>query len=439
MEMQNVIGEQYIARRHKPARVFPDSAFMQAPRNGPIEKTHKQSKFRSIDTRWSWQPSHQHESKRTVNKEKHTRKGVSVWLALAGAARRSQMALTHYIVVLKSYVDKALFQPPRKRTTESRPSLPSLKPSRITISVLGVLGIVLVAVGLVATGVSRPYTELEGFRLPEDTMLSTLLLDSLTTEAQEIEEPAISPAMPMTLAMTSHKVAKNETLDSIARRFGIRLDTLISVNGIVDVRRIPAGYSLKIPNIDGVAHVVRKGESISGIASTMSVSILDIVDANDLSSQTIFPGQSLFIPGARLSSYDLKKALGQLVIWPINGRISSYFGYRANPFYGTRQFHSGIDIVGPENLPAKAAMDGRVAETGYSAIFGNYVILSHDAGYQTLYAHLNSIKVVRGARIQQGNTVGLIGSTGYSTGVHLHFGVFKNGKAMDPLKLLKGK
>jgi murein DD-endopeptidase MepM/ murein hydrolase activator NlpD len=314
-----------------------------------------------------------------------------------------------------------------------------LKPSRITISVLGVLGIVLVAVGLVATGVSRPYTELEGFRLPEDTMLSTLLLDSLTTEAQEVEEPAISPAMPMTLAMTSYKVAKNETLDSIARRFGIRLDTLISVNGIVDVRRIPAGYSLKIPNIDGVAHVVRKGESISGIASAMSVSILDIVDANDLSSQTIFPGQSLFIPGARLSSYDLKKALGQLVIWPINGRISSYFGYRANPFYGTRQFHSGIDIVGPENLPAKAAMDGRVAETGYSAIFGNYVILSHDAGYQTLYAHLNSIKVVRGARIQQGNTVGLIGSTGYSTGVHLHFGVFKNGKAMDPLKLLKGK
>ena len=313
------------------------------------------------------------------------------------------------------------------------------KPLRFAVPVLGLLGVALVSFGLVVTSVSASHVDLDGFQLPDDSMLSTVLLDSLAMEEPEIDEDSILPSLPMTLSMTSYKVARNETLDSIARRFRIRLDTLISVNGIGDVRRIPAGHSLKIPNIDGVVHTVRKGESISGIASARGVTILDIIDANDLSSQIILPGQSLFIPGARLSSHDLKKALGQLVIWPISGNISSYFGYRPSPFYGSRQFHSGIDIVGLENLPAKAAMDGRVAETGYSVLFGNYVIVSHDDGYQTLYAHLNSIKTSRGASIRQGERVGLIGSTGYSTGVHLHFGVYKNGKAIDPLKLLKGK
>ena len=188
-----------------------------------------------------------------------------------------------------------------------------------------------------------------------------------------------------------------------------------------------------------LAYKVKKGESLSGIAAARNVSIFDIIDANDLSSQTLIPGQSLFIPGARLTSYDLKKALGQLVIWPITGSISSYFGYRPNPFTGIRQFHNGLDIVGPENFPVKAAMDGRVAETGYSSVFGNFVIMSHPDGYQTLYAHLNSISVRQGSSVTQGSRVGLLGSTGYSTGPHLHFGVFKNGKAIDPRKLLSGR
>ncbi len=308
----------------------------------------------------------------------------------------------------------------------------------VTSSILAMIGALLISVGIVSAGVASSSVNLDAFSLPEDTILASILLDSIAMEQMEVEEASIEPSLPMTLSMASYRVAKNDTLDSIARRFGVRLDTLISVNGISDVRRIPSGFSLRIPNIDGIVHIVRKGENLSAIASTAGVSILDLIDANDLASQTILPGQTLFVPGARLASYDLKKALGQLVIWPLYGKISSYFGYRANPFTGTRQFHSGLDITGLENTPAKAAMDGRVSETGYSAIFGNYVILSHEGGYQTLYAHLNKIGVARGSRISQAATVGLIGSTGYSTGVHLHFGVYKNGRVMDPLKLLKG-
>ncbi len=278
--------------------------------------------------------------------------------------------------------------------------------------------------------------DLSGFTLPQDQYSIELILDSLSGRQELAEESAAMPALPLTLSFSSYTVAKNDTLDQIARRFNVRLDTLISLNSIGNARRIQAGAVLKIPNIDGIIHTVRKGENLSTIASGASLSIIDIIDANDLATQTITPGQSLFLPGARLASHELKKVLGTLIAWPVRGRLSSYFGYRPNPFTGVRQFHNGLVIVAPTNTPAQAGMGGRVAETGYSAVFGNFVILSHADSYQTLYAHLNKISVRAGQSVGQGATVGLIGSTGYSTGTHLHFGLFKNGIGMDPLKML---
>jgi murein DD-endopeptidase MepM/ murein hydrolase activator NlpD len=278
--------------------------------------------------------------------------------------------------------------------------------------------------------------DMSAFTLPEDQESIELILDSLSGRQELSEEMAAMPALPLTLSFSSYTVARNDTLDMIARRFNVRLDTLISLNSISNVRRIQAGAVLKIPNIDGIIHTVKKGENLSGIASGAKLSVIDIIDANDLTTQTISPGQSLFLPGARLPSTDLKKVLGTLIAWPVRGRLSSYFGYRANPFTGVRQFHNGLDIVAQANTPAKAAMDGRVAETGYSAVFGNFVILSHADSYQTLYAHLNKVNVRSGQNVNQGSTVGLIGSTGYSTGTHLHFGLFKNGIGIDPLKML---
>jgi len=311
---------------------------------------------------------------------------------------------------------------------------PGLMPAVVVAGVVALLSLVMVAAGAV-----EPRVNLNGFTLPEDTIIASVLLDSVSPPDQTASDEEPPPALPYTLTLSSYTVKKNDTLDGIARRFGVRLDTLISVNGIRDVRRIGAGTTLKVPNIDGVMQTIRKGDSLSAIASARGVSLLDIIDANDLGSQTIVPGQSLFIPGARLSSYELKQALGKLVMWPIKGAISSYFGYRANPFTGIRQFHNGLDIVGPENMVIKAAMDGRVAETGYSTLFGNFVIIAHPDNYQTLYAHLNAIKARTGTAIAQGAPVGLLGSTGYSTGPHLHFGVFRKGVAVDPLKILNGK
>ncbi|OHD77468.1 MAG: hypothetical protein A3J97_03040 [Spirochaetes bacterium RIFOXYC1_FULL_54_7] len=305
-----------------------------------------------------------------------------------------------------------------------------------------VLGIVLCTVlaflGIAAMPIYETQVDLSGFDLPPADDMALLLLNAVIDGATMDEEMASTPPLPLTLSLRTYTIARNDTLDAIARRFSISLDTLISINGIADVRRLQVGTKLKVPNINGITYTVQRGDSLSSIAGRNNTTILDLVDANDLASHTISPGQILFIPGARLSSYDLKKALGTLVIWPVTGRISSNFGYRSNPFTGIRQFHNGLDIVAPMNTQIKAAMDGRVAETGYSSIFGNFVIMTHGGSYQTLYAHLNRIDVRVGQVKSQGTTVGLLGSTGYSTGPHLHFGVFKSGTPTDPLKLLRG-
>ena len=325
------------------------------------------------------------------------------------------------------------------------------------LAVSGVTGMVslflfsMIVAAAVATTWLRvtPRPDLSSVTVPTDTDISMALIESLsakeftsyTASAEDGQETggtitAFTP--PRTVSFGTYTVVQADTLDAIARRFGVQLDTLISMNGITNVRRLAAGTTLKIPNMDGVVHVVSKGDSLSALASRYDTTIVHIIDANDLSSQTIRPGQTLFIPGARLSSYQLKKALGELVVWPLSGRISSPFGYRPNPFTGVRQFHSGLDIVAAIHTPIKASMAGRVAETGYSGLYGNFVILSHPEGYQTLYAHLDKILTRNGAYLDQGDTLGLLGNTGYSTGPHLHFGVYRNGKAIDPQKFLRG-
>ena len=92
----------------------------------------------------------------------------------------------------------------------------------------------------------------------------------------------------------------------------------------------------------------------------------------------------------------------------------------------------------PQGTPIKAAMGGKIAAVGFTNVYGYYVIINHENGYQTLYAHmLRKSPVNVGQRVSQGEQIGLVGSTGYSTGPHLHFTVYKNGKLIDPLSVLK--
>ena len=94
-------------------------------------------------------------------------------------------------------------------------------------------------------------------------------------------------------------------------------------------------------------------------------------------------------------------------------------------------------MAAPLKTQVKASADGKVSVCSYSPVYGNYVIITHDNGYQTLYAHLYAATVKKGQVVTQGTKIGLLGNTGYSTGPHLHFSVYKNGKLINPFEVLK--
>lgn len=123
-------------------------------------------------------------------------------------------------------------------------------------------------------------------------------------------------------------------------------------------------------------------------------------------------------------------------IWPCNGPITSPFGYRTHPIFGTTIYHSGIDIGVDYNTPIHAADGGTVILAGWCGGYGNAVIIDHGNGLQTLYGHNTSVAVSEGQTVSQGQVIAYSGSTGYSTGPHCHFEVRRNGEAVDPMGYL---
>lgn len=118
------------------------------------------------------------------------------------------------------------------------------------------------------------------------------------------------------------------------------------------------------------------------------------------------------------------------------GRLSSGFGYRTDPISGVRKFHNAIDISAPRGTPVYAYTNGKVVVAGWGNMTGNYVVIDHGSGLRTKYLHLSSISVSVGQTVKVGQKIGGVGSTGYSTGNHLHFEVTKNGVAVNPLLYL---
>ena len=125
-------------------------------------------------------------------------------------------------------------------------------------------------------------------------------------------------------------------------------------------------------------------------------------------------------------------------IYPIdNSVIRTSYGWQRHTLIEGYRFHFGIDIQGTIGTPVKAAKDGIVSNVGNDPIYGLFIVLKHDNDFQTLYAHLSAIKVIKGSNVTQGSIIGEVGNTGYTSGLHLHFGIFKNGKPVNPLDFLK--
>lgn len=256
----------------------------------------------------------------------------------------------------------------------------------------------------------------------------------------KISEKDMEKLFRQPVSFQSYKVQPGDSISSITKKFGLNnISTLIAVNDIDNVRQLRAGQKLKIPSIDGLFYTVQKGNSLQGLSLKYGVTMEDLLDVNELETSELSAGQVIFIPGAKMEPSALSRAMGELFRSPLKTsyRLTSHFGPRADPFTGARSNHTGVDMACPTGTPILAAASGTITYSGTSPVFGYYVIINHGNGYQSLYGHMSKILAKKGQWVSQGTRIGLVGSTGYSTGPHLHFTVFKNGKLVDPLSLIK--
>ena len=141
----------------------------------------------------------------------------------------------------------------------------------------------------------------------------------------------------------------------------------------------------------------------------------------------------------KLAAEQGRKYDGGVFAWPAPSykRISDDYGYRIHPILGTKQFHNGIDMAAPGGSPILAAYDGKVVAAAYSSTMGNYIMIDHGDGLYTIYMHASALYVSKGAEVSKGDKIAAVGTTGRSTGNHLHFSVRLNGNYVSPWNYLR--
>lgn len=278
-------------------------------------------------------------------------------------------------------------------------------------------------------GLGGSYLEDSGFASLEEHL--ALFAEMDVSEADGFQRPRL-------LLFETHSIQRGDIVGDLAISFGLNEDTILSVNGIRNSRLLQIGQVLRIPNQDGIMSTVLRNDSLETMAARYNSDVEAIRVANQLFTASARPGTELFIPGGRLSWMERQEINGDLFIWPLSGRITSGFGWRRDPFgSGRREFHNGIDIAAPMGTPIRAAKPGRVSAVGFDNIWGNFVVITHPRGYRTLYAHMSRVRVRHGAYVGAGERIGDVGSTGRSTGPHLHFTVFRQGSVINPRTVLR--
>jgi len=249
--------------------------------------------------------------------------------------------------------------------------------------------------------------------------------------------------------VTEYRVRDGDTISLIADRFGVSVDTIVWENNLKTADSIKVGQILRILPVTGVSYKVKRGETVNSIAKKHGVDPQNIVDYpfNSFTNDETFglmAGQELIIPdgikpkevalgmvATRRTVQAIPGVVGEgNFMWPTSGRISQRYAW----------YHQAVDIANPSNPAIVASQGGTVVTAGWNAGgYGNYVVVDHGNGYRTLYAHMvnNSIVVKPGQKVNQGQKLGLMGSTGRSTGTHLHFEVIGPNGKLNPLTVLK--
>lgn len=242
-----------------------------------------------------------------------------------------------------------------------------------------------------------------------------------------------------------------DTIEKISRKYHVSPNTILQNNDrskIDDV--LEPGTKLTILPVDGIAHPVERHETLAELSKRYDVGIQEIIETNQLDNpHMITEKQKIIIPNATelkprptpepkplLQAIDasrtgrqapaMKSKTGRRLSWPSQGVVTSNYGWR------WLRMHNGMDIAGPIGTPIKAAKEGRVVYSGWMGGYGYAVDIDHGGGVRTRYAHCSSLNVRVGEYVHRGQTIGAMGSTGNSTGSHLHFEVHVGGQAIDP-------
>ena len=249
--------------------------------------------------------------------------------------------------------------------------------------------------------------------------------------------------------ITNYVVKDGDTLWSIANAFDLDINSLFGCNKLSDSNVLKVGAAIRVPNQDGIMVAVKSGQTLDKLAKEYGVFMEAVLSANEMSpGDTLIAGREIFLPGAKVSAFvesnGARVAVARSSVsasqgfgWPVIGKISSPFGWRKDPVRGGRDFHTGLDIRAPRGRPIAASQGGKVVHSGWMGGYGKTIVLSHPSGITTLYAHCSSLLVKVGTNVKRGQRIALVGSTGRSTGNHVHFEVRKNGTPMNPLKYIK--
>lgn len=257
--------------------------------------------------------------------------------------------------------------------------------------------------------------------------------------------------------VTAYVVAQGDSLWSIASSQNLEIDTLFGCNDLRNPDLLKPGVTLRIPNQDGIFYTIKKADTLEKIAKNYGIPVDRIRKGNGAEAlDSLKEGKEIFLPGARPEAVESAPAqksglaknqpksgaktvssASRSYRWPVMGKINSPFGWRRHPVTRRRDFHTGIDIKAPRGRAINAAKAGRVEYSGWMGGYGRVVVVRHNDGYSTLYAHCSSLSVRNGQSVSQGQTIASVGTSGRTTGPHLHFEIRQGKSPMNPLKMLR--
>lgn len=301
---------------------------------------------------------------------------------------------------------------------------------------------------------------------------------------KEKEKKKSAPPPPKRAEQITYKVKKKDTIPAIAKKYGVKQDTILMNNKNALNNKMKVGETITFPSIDGLYYKLEKNDTLSKIAKKYGISVVDIVDYNNINPKKLKAGTTIFLKGVTLQKY--KDVEGRLIAkeekkknknkdkekpektpngtkgtppppppqddddggkaaaysgagfaYPVRyAGVSSPFGNRYHPVLKRYILHTGVDLVA-KYVPLRAAKAGVVTFAGNMSGYGKIIIIKHDNGYETRYAHLSVISTNVGEHVNQGDLIGKTGNSGRTTGAHLHFEIRQNGVPKNPMKYLR--